>query len=312
MDTNTYSSDSQKGVSDKKLYKVTKWDKYPFLSYLSFLLLIVDPHNLIFTGFIATIICLAVTYYCKLKENKEQKKKKEEQKNEDKKNEKTKDRPSRNSQFRIFAAVFGFIAALSMTNTLETFDSENYTCIGIDNTEFSCLDYPSNFEELPEFFISPQIMLVASFFSIGILMYHCGIMFLSTHAAYQIAKGHPIVTFFSSLLIFLEGIVLFVAASAVTNISQYALWMFFLIALDIGWVLLNLFKRLEQLFQWLHLDLAMMIFLLILVMSMPKTTDIEFAGVAFEYWALLVVFVFRTVTDYHMGWKYWSIFIPTE
>lgn len=229
-----------------------------------------------------------------------------------------KDKTSQNMHYRIFAAVFGLIAAFAMTNSLETFNNEELKCFGINDSKITCNTYPETFNDLPNFFASPQVILVASFFSIGILMYHCGIMFLSTDAVKLVYSGKPVITFFSSLIIFLEGIVLFIAALKVTSIMSFTFWMFLLMILDIGWVLLNIVKKLDPLFQWLHLDSVMAIFLIIIIQSSISTTDsfeiadnsLAFAGVAFEYWAILGIFVLRTILDYNMGWEYWSKFVP--
>lgn len=260
------------------------------------LLVFIYPEYSVSIGTVVALLSLGIAFCCKLKEPK-------------KKRENPKPH-SGNAHFRIFAAVFGLIAAVAITDSLSTFDSEK-DCIDISGTMTKCLEFPANYDDMQKIFPSAQLLIIISFFSMGIIFYQCGIMFLSTEAANYVATGNKVGTFVSSLIIFLEGIVLFVAAISIGNTLQYAFWIAALMILDLVWVLVNLFKEIDILFQWLHFDFIMLIFLLIIMLSPSKGT-IEVFGVALEYWAILAVFVARTVFDYIVGWEYWSKFVPTE
>lgn len=303
-------------------FRVTKWDKIPFLSCLGFLVVFLAPQHSVVIAYIVAIIGLAVAYYCKLFEEKENsdKKKDEDKKHDEKRqtikkkiedlekeSEKESEKNERISgengktikakgvQFRIFAAVFGFIAAWAIVAPVEGIVKE-----------------VTGIEGLPKFLISEQVILISSFFAIGILFYHGGILVLSSELAPLIEEGNKMAAFVSSLIIFFEGIVLFMAAKSTHDIAQFSLWIFVLLAFDIIWLLINIYTRIDVTFQWLHLNTIMLLFLWFGLLSPYKQdSSIALAGIDFSYWALLIVFLLRSAIDYKIGWKYWTK-IPLE
>lgn len=314
--------------------QISKWDKIPFISYLGFICVILAIEYSTVIAFIAVIAGLVLTFACKSLEDIEKQNKKkwkekdlekqreamskqiEETRNRERREPETnyEDRRQRSKgiQFRIFAAVFGIIAAFAITETLYTFPSGIECTDENGNVIKQCFDNTEKLQDLPKLLLSEQVLVVGSFFAIGILFYQCGIMVLSTDVALLIEEGNRKSAFVSSIIIFLEGIVLFIAATSTDSLLRFSLWIFVLLALDIVWVLINLYARIDILFQWLHLDSLMMLFLLVVLLSPVNLgSSIKLAGIGFNYWAVIMVFVLRSVLDYKMGWKYWTK-VPTE
>lgn len=221
--------------------------------------------------------------------------------------------------FTIFSAVFGIIAALSITDILTALMTSSTSNISVFFSNIHSLD------DLSLFLQNEQIVLTISFFPIGILFYHCGIVFLTTEARERIEE-HKIIGFFSSLIIFVEGIILLFVAHSSLYASQFALWMFILMALDVFWVSINITAKGTPTFQWLHLDSAMLLFTLTII-SLPITSidtgcipigNTDCSKVPLDnhvdlvYWFILAVFTLRTIYDYNAGWKFWTKFIPKD
>jgi hypothetical protein len=296
------------------IYGKTKWDIIPFLSCAGFLFVFLLPDYSTVMAFTAAVVGLLVTFGCNLVEKREKTKlHKTPEENADtqitaadatKKTKKSKD-----IQFRIFAAVFGLIAALAITNALETFPTGE-ECTKDDVIIQQCLDNTEKIQDLPKLLASNPVIIIASFFAIGILFYHCGIMVLSTDIA-PLLQNKKIIAFASSLIIFLQGIVLFIAADSTDSLLRFSLWIFLLMALDIAWVLVNIYAKIHMLFQWLHLDTILLLFLLVMLVSPENQGNlIKFGAVDFNYLAVFIVFVMRTAFDYKMGWEYWTKVTP--
>ncbi len=205
--------------------------------------------------------------------------------------------------FVIFSAVFGIIAAFAITEILSA-------VIANDAAITPNFSDTHSLGDLVKFLWHEQVILVISFFPIGILFYHCGIVFLSTEAAELIAISRKKTTvFFSSLILFLEGIVLLLVSHSSSSLSQFSLWIFILMALDISWVLFNLRAGFAPLFQWLHFDGAMLFFALTIILLPEYKMDNTGSQIANVIWYVLIVFTVRTFYDYHSGWKFWTKFL---
>lgn len=332
----------------KVYFKLTKWDKIPFISYAGFLAVFaVPPH--------ANVIALSVaaagmmlTVFCKsfeekeknqkineraseLHQRKEEIQKKRELKSQENETISTqeilnkikilykviskKKKPSKSLQFPIFAAIFGLIATWGIVESLYTFTDEAKCINESRNSAVACIVDITTPPDMYNFIVSEHTFVVASFFAIAILFYHCGIITLTTDPAKLGGQSNKIGVFISSLIIFLEAILLFMAATNANSLPQFSIWIIILVGLDIVWIVLNIFARIDTLFQWLHLDSLMLLFLLILLTYKDANFDILISDtnpVSFNHIAVLVVFIMRAGLDYKMGWKYWSEFLRAE
>lgn len=204
----------------------------------------------------------------------------------------------------IFSAVFAVIASLAMTEILyDLMDPTN------ERTMWDALSGNNEFERFYSFLVYPKFILTASFFSIGVLFYQCGIVFLSTEASEYVSKNsNKLAVFFSSLVLFIEGIILVFAAYSTDSVTMFAFWIFMLMVVDIGWIFLNLLKHIDALVQWLHFDFAILLFTMIVVLLLA---NVEEAPIT-VFWYTLILFTTRTLYDYGAAWKFWTKFIPKE
>jgi hypothetical protein len=286
------------------------------------------PQYNISIAFLVAIIGLFVTYYCKVSEEKVSEAKKRENdikdnkkretvtqkveklKNENEERDEKKELMNgkivrivrdKTVQFRIFAAVFGIIAAFAITAPIDAL--LDYECESTPSQ--LCLRDIRKIEDWSGFLTGQQVILISSFFAIGILFYHGGILALSGELAPLVEEGKKTSAFVSSLIIFLEGIVLFVASSTTDDLIQFSLWIAVLLALDIIWLIINLYARIDIMFQWLHLDSIVLLFLLFALL-LPHQIDSSIIPANTIYWAVLIVFLLRTMVDYKIGWRYWT------
>jgi hypothetical protein len=312
-------------------FRSTKWDGFPFLACFGFLLVLLSPDNSVIIAYVVAVIGLVITYFCKFFEEKTKKERivgridEAERKESDEQNQEFRKKitakreslkrtrgvnniiiKSKGAQFRIFAAVFGLIAALAITAPIESV--LNTDCQPTVNQ--SCINSIEDPEDWLTFLSSQQVVLIASFFAIGILFYHCCILVLSNEIATLIEEGSKITAFVSSLIIFLQGIALFAAASSTDNLVRFSLWFVVLLLLDIVWLIINLRTRIDTTFQWLHMDLIVFLFLIIVLVSSQQNTIVSNMA-SFNHWTVLFVFLMRATIDYNLTWKYFTK-IPTN
>lgn len=308
-------------ILPNRIYNFSRFDAIPLFSYFVFFvplyLAISDgqkTNEILFCSFFATFLTLTVTFVCKIFEEKNHKRRlakiclvtptlnvsKALEKNEP---ELPSDKKA-NMPFVIFASVFAIIASIAMTEILyDLMDPTN------EKTMWDMLAGKNEFERFSNFLIHPKFILTASFFSVGVLFYQCGIVFLSTEASEYVSKNsRKITVFFSSLVLFIEGIVLVFVAYSTDSVTMFAFWIFMLMAIDMGWIFLNLLKHIDALVQWLHFDFATLLFTMIVVLllsdKIEKPIDV--------YWYILILFTARTLYDYGAAWKFWTKFIPKE
>ena len=336
-------------ILPRTYFRLTKWDKIPFASYVGFLAVFVALDYSSVIGLAVAAGGMIMTAICKGFEEKERDeiRKNRKFKLNNRKEEQRKIRESlsqkatkpddsqlvdkikefssaieqktktiaKSVQFPLFATVFSIIAGWGIVESLYSFPEGDECIDSVTKAELVCIENTRTVQDLAKFFLTEQMLAVASFFAIAILFYHCGIIALSPDSSYLVAHSSKIGAFFSSLLIFLEGIVLFIAAGNTGSLPQFLLWIFILLVLDIGWVVLNRVARIDTLFQWLHLDSLMFLFVLTLLLSQDKVPPIsipEIGTIGFNYIAVLAVFVLRAGLDYKMGWNFWTKFTPTQ
>lgn len=211
-----------------------------------------------------------------------------------------KGKKKKSDQLLIFAALFAIIGGLAITSALESFtDPVQNTYIPYAHNIFGFLDLIS----------SKPAFVIASFLPIAILFIHCGIIFLSTDAVRYISQGNKITYFISSLIIFIEGIILFYASTEINDILNFSFWIFVLMAIDLVWLGVNWIKGLDFEPQWINFDLSMLFFTLCVLLLFRSVTQIETEVYAY----MVVVFVGRTCADYIAGWRtFWSRFDVSE
>lgn len=209
--------------------------------------------------------------------------------------EESKDK-KRSDQLLIFSALFAIIGGLAITSALETF---------ADPTQNTYIQYAHNIYGFTDLITSKPAFVIASFFPIAILFIHCGVIFLSTNAVNAISQGKRAGYFFSALLIFLSGVILYYASSQINDILNFSFWIFLLMLFDIVWVVYNWKSKIDYQPQWLHFDLSMLFFTLSILLLFHSLTQIETE----VYLYMLIVFVGRTFADYIAGWRnVWSKF----
>lgn len=280
---------------------VTWWDKIPFFTYPLFLLVLV-PGLSLEMGLFAAITGITVTGICKLHEDKVTKSKVKRERTDE---EKRKIENLRR-KYAIFASLYALIAALALTTSLDSFVSlpAGDGCIDPQTkSEIICFDKTETLEKLPFLLASNPMLLLGSFFAVGILYYHCGIAFFATEAADLIVDKKKIGVFISSFLLFLEGLILYFAAYSIDSVLQFSLWISVLMAVDIVWVLINIKKKIEVLFQWIHFGAIVLLFLVTFLLS-ASIGNHEINKL--DYLAVLIVLLLRTIMDYKVGWNFWS------
>lgn len=280
---------------------VTKWDKIPFFTYPLFLLVLI-PNFSVEMGLFAAIAGITVTSICKLREDKVVKKKIARVRTDEEKQKIA----SIKRQYAILATLYGLIAALALTTSLDSFATlfTDEGCIDPQTeTEIICFDKTETLEQLPFLLASNPMLLLVSFFAVGILYYHCGIAFFATEAADLVADKKKMGVLISSFLLFLEGLILYFAAYSIDSVLQFSLWIAVLMAVDITWVLINIRKKIDVLFQWIHFGSIVLLFLVIFLLSASIGNH---QVNEFDYVAVLIVLLLRTVMDYKVGWNFWS------
>ena len=282
--------------------KVTKkWDMLPFFTYPLFLLVLVFGF-FVEMGLFAAITGITVTGICKLREDKVGKKKITIERTDEEKQKISNLR----RKYAILATLYGLIAALALTTSLDSFASlfTDEGCIDPQTeTEIICFDKTETLEKLPFLLASNPMLLLVSFFAVGILYYHCGIAFFATEAADLIVDKKKVGVLISSFLLFLEGLILYFAAYSIDSVLQLSLWIAVLMAVDIVWVLINRRKNIDILFQWIHFGSIVLLFLVTFLLSASiGNHEVN----EFDYVAVLIVLVLRTVMDYKVGWNFWS------
>jgi hypothetical protein len=224
----------------------------------------------------------------------------DDEEDEEKKKYRERAKENKRSNLLVFAGLYAIIGGLAITSAIEVF---------IDSEYNPNIIYAHEFEGFVELATSKPALLVASFFPIAIIFIHCGVIFLSTDATDILSQGKRSTVFISSLLIFLQGVILFYAGSSVDNILNFTLWILLLAITDIVFMLINLYKGLEDGPQWIHLDMIMVAFLLSVMMlfSSPAQTSLE------VYVYVMVTSVFITILDYMMSWKsFWGVYDASE
>ncbi|MCI4433721.1 MAG: hypothetical protein JHC41_09055 [Nitrosopumilus sp.] len=193
-------------------------------------------------------------------------------------------------QLFIFAALFAIIGGLAITAALDAF---------VDPDQNSTILYVHNIASITDLISSPSAFVIASYFPIAILFIHGAIIFLSSQGAQIISKGNSFGYFISSLILFMEGIILFYAATSINNFLNFSFWIFLLMAIDLAWLAINWAKGIDFESQWVHFNLAMLFFTLCILLLFHSVTQVDKAVYAF----MLIIFVARTVADYVAGWK---------
>ncbi len=207
----------------------------------------------------------------------------------------------RGVQFRIFAAVFGIIAALAISAPIEALLDD-----GCESTPSQlCPKDIRKITDWPKFLMGQQVILTSGFFAIGILFYHGGILTLSGELAPLIEEGRKGIAFVSSLIVFVEGIILFVASSVTDDLVQFSYWICVLLVFDITWLIINLYARIDMTFQWLHMDVILLLFL-VFAFLIPLQLDSSIMPTSAAYLAVFALFLLRSMIDYKIGWKYWT------
>ena len=188
------------------------------------------------------------------------------------------------------------VAALAITNALDFF---------MDTTKFEATD---SLYEIINLIISPEFIILISFFVVGTFFYHCGLAFFSDQAADMLNRKEPRPTaevVLSGVILFTEGIFLYFAAGSIGSVLQFSLWIFFLMLVDLAWVLLNSIYLKRAYSQWIHFDIIMIIFFVTFLLIYGNNTELV------QYPHYLIVFgiiLCRIILDYKLSWQFFTKF----
>ena len=143
------------------------------------------------------------------------------------------------SIFLLVGALYAIIAGLAIAQPIINFAELNCTPENDKNIPEVCLHDIKSLSQLPLLLTSNQMLLIYTFFIEGTLMFHCGMIFLTSKAAEFAADNNVKTGFINSIIIFVEAIILFFAATSTDSIQRFLLWIILLTSLDIGWCLFN-------------------------------------------------------------------------
>lgn len=207
----------------------------------------------------------------------------------------------------IFATLYGLVAAIAITNALDLFMNDELTTFHSPFTEieknFANTD---SIQDLFYLLISQEFFLLASFFVIGTLFYHCGLVFFTEEASHMLHKHRSAVRVaISSLLLFVCGIMLYFAAGVVNSLLQFSVWIWVLLIIDLVWIFFNSNTDLRGYMHWIHFDLIIFIFLLVILIGSPSQ---DYTNYYLYHFLILAVFLYRTVLDYKLSWKFFGQF----
>ena len=210
--------------------------------------------------------------------------------NESKKQQKT------SKQLFIFAALFAIIAGSAIVTALDTF---------IDPNQNETIKDVYDLAKFSDLISSKPAFVIASYFPLAILFIHGALVFLSTDGAKIISQGNRSGYFFSSLILFMEGVILYYAATAINDFLSFSFWIFILMITDMVWLVVNWKKAIDFQPQWIHFNSSILFFTLCVLLLFHENNQVEITVFAF----MLIIFVSRTVMDYIAGWKStWGIF----
>ena len=207
---------------------------------------------------------------------------------------------------KIFSVLYGLVAALAITNALDFFvypTTDLRLPSGITNVNFTTID---SLYEVNHLIISQEFIVLISFFVVGTFFYHCGLAFFSDQAAKMLNKKEKRRTaeaVLSGVILFTEGIFLYFAAGSIGSVLQFSLWIFFLMVVDVAWVLLNSDYLKRGYAQWIHFDIIMIIFF-VAFLSYGDTELVQY----YHYLIVFGVILFRIILDYKLSWQFFTKF----
>ena len=209
---------------------------------------------------------------------------------------------------KIFSVLYALVAAIAITNALDFFmDPQTAFTLPFDlGGDVKNFEMTDSLFEIGYLIISQEFILLLSFFVIGTFFYHCGLAFFSDQASKMLEKGMSLPEIvLSGIILFTEGIFLYFAAGSIGSVLQFSLWIFFLMIVDIAWVLLNSFHLKKDYAQWIHFDFIMLIFLLTILLSYG-TAQLEPSY--HHYVIVFLVLLCRTILDYKLSWEFFAKF----
>jgi len=211
---------------------------------------------------------------------------------------------------KILSVLYGLVAALAITNALDFFIvpvSNLNLPFNITNVNFTTID---SLYEVNYLIISQEFILLISFFVVGTFFYHCGLAFFSDQASDMMNRRVPRPTYevvLSGVILFTEGIFLYFAAGSIGSVLQFSLWIFFLMVVDVTWVLLNSIYLKRGYAQWIHFDIIMIIFFVVFL-SYGDTELVQY----YHYLIVFGVILCRIILDYKLSWQFFTKFSIVE
>jgi len=290
--------------------KLELYEKKPFIAYPLFLLILVPliiPNQteselydrIVLLAFATTIITTIISFWLILKGRKAPKITVLIKKGKTKKG---------TSAGKIFSVLYALVAAIAITNALDFFmDPQTAFTLPFDlGDDVKNFEMTDSLFEIGYLIISQEFILLLSFFVIGTFFYHCGLAFFSDQASKMLEKGMPLPEIvLSGIILFTEGIFLYFAAGSIGSVLQFSLWIFFLMIVDIAWVLLNSIHLKKDYAQWIHFDFIMLIFLLTILLSYGAA---QLEPSYHHYVIVFLVLLCRTILDYKLSWEFFAKF----
>lgn len=196
---------------------------------------------------------------------------------------------------KILSVLYGLIAALAITIALDFF---------MESSNFEAAD---SLYEIIYLIISQEFIILISFFVVGTFFYHCGLAFFSDQAADMLNRKEPRPTaevVLSGVILFTEGVFLYFAAGSIGSVLQFSLWIFFLMVVDVAWVLLNSVYLKRAYAQWIHFDIIMIIFFVAFLLIYGDTELVQYH----HYLIVFGIILFRIILDYKLSWQFFTKF----
>jgi hypothetical protein len=223
----------------------------------------------------------------------------------------------------IFGLIYGIVVSLAITEALDTFNMAQENVF-----EKAKIASPSPRVFLNLMFQNHENWFnLIGFFSVTIPFVHAGYVFLTTISAELIKKTEtrPVQIFTIFLFSFIQAIFLFFTAKNIDNTPQFIFLLTLALLVDIIWAVISMRISVHKVFdealhrrtkkvkdipsniakeiidqiplEWLHLNTLTVGFLIVILIVNPNL-DYRFAS-----FLLLCVFVFRTISDYILGWN---------
>lgn len=226
----------------------------------------------------------------------------------------------------IFGVIYAFIAGWAIAQTVITFSN---TMTKVDTDE-NFLNYLNSLVRLQ---LNQQqfqdLLIFLSFYPVAIIFYHSGAIFLSSDAASMITggvKGRSLVNF---CIILSDGMIIYLMSERATSATpkSFVSLVVLLMLISIVWIIV--FRYLDTrdgtvdwpiYMEWLHFDIFVLIFCLILVYAIvPFPTNVSSENLfpsqydLVPYVSMFCVFVVFAVCNYNFAWdKIWKAFQASD